>query len=97
MVVRIILILGSIGGLVTSVFSLILVYSGGFSIDANTNDKEIGYIFLVFCIIFFTLNTFYILGGRRSRISLYFKRKKLEEEIKIQESENKLKELKNKK
>ena len=93
MLIRIILILGSIGGLVTSVVVLIVVSINQFSIDSGSNDKSIGYVFLVFCIIFFTLNTYYILSGGRSRISLYFKRTKLEEEIKIQEAKNRLKAL----
>ncbi|MCJ7648119.1 MAG: hypothetical protein MUP85_05865 [Candidatus Lokiarchaeota archaeon] len=93
MLIRIILILGSIGGLVTSVVVLILVNINDFSIDSGSNDKSAGYVFLVFCIIFFTLNTYYILSGGRGHISLYFKRKKLEEEIKIQEAKNRLKVL----
>jgi hypothetical protein len=48
---------------------------------------------MVFCIIFFTLNTYYVLSGGRGHVSLYFKRKKLEEEIKIQEAKNRLKAL----
>ena len=53
----------------------------------------IDYILMLPIIFFFLLNIYYILGGHRSSISLYLKRKKLEEEIKIQEAENKLKEL----
>lgn len=40
------------------------------------------------------LNIYFIIGTYRGPVSLYSKRKKLEEEIKIQEAENKLKELK---
>ena len=45
-------------------------------------------------IILSTLNIYFIIGTYRGPVSLYLKRKKLEEEIKIQEAENKLKELK---
>lgn len=54
---------------------------------------EIEYILLLPIMVFFFLNIYYILGGRRGSISLYLKRKKLEEEIKIQEAENKLQEI----
>ena len=42
--------------------------------------------------ILFILNIYFLVGPS----PLYFKRKKLEEEIKIQEAKNKLKELQNK-
>ena len=54
---------------------------------------EIEYILLLPIMIFFFLNIYYILGGQRGSISLYLERKKLEEEIKIQEAKNKLKGL----
>jgi len=54
---------------------------------------DIEYILLLPIMIFFFLNIYYVLGGHRGSISLYLKRKKLEEEIKIQEAENKLKDL----
>lgn len=44
----------------------------------------------------FILNILFILSGSKGEI-LYFKRKRLEEEIKIKEAENKLMELQNKK
>ena len=92
LVIRIILILGSIGGLVTSVVAFGMnLYK--YSIDwGNLNDVSDN-AFMIFCIIFFTLNTYYVLSGGRGHIFLYFKRKKLEEEIKIQEAKNRLKAL----
>jgi len=92
MLIRIILILGSIGGLVTSVVVLI-VNLNAFSIDWSDLNDVSAYVFMIFCIFFFTLNTYYVLSGGRGHISLYFKRKKLEEEIKIQEAKNRLKAL----
>ena len=89
---RIILILGSIGGLVTSVVALIINLNA-FSIDWSDLNDVSAYVFMIFCIFFFTLNTYYVLSGGRGHISLYFKRKKLEEEIKIQEAKNRLKAL----
>ena len=89
---RIILILGSIGGLVTSVVAFgINLYT--YSIDWGNFYDVLAYVFMIFCIIFFTLNTYYVLSGGGGYISLYFKRKKLEEEIKIQEAKNRLKAL----
>lgn len=92
MLIRIILILGSIGGFVASVVAFVMnLYT--YSIDwSNLNDVS-AYIFMIFCIIFFTLNTYYILSVGRGHVSLYFKRKRLEEEIKIQEAKNRLKVL----
>lgn len=92
MLIRIILILGSIGGLITSVVAL-GINLNTYSIDWGNLYDVSAFVFMVFCIIFFTLNTYYVLSGGRGHVSLYFKRKKLEEEIKIQEAENKLKEL----
>ena len=53
------------------------------------------FIFFIPMMILFLLNIF-ILVIRKDTISLYFKRKKLQEEIKIQNAENRLKKLKNK-
>ena len=50
-------------------------------------------LFGVITITLLILNIYYLLG----RTDLYLKRKRLEEEIKIQEAENKLKELRDKK
>jgi NhaP-type Na+/H+ or K+/H+ antiporter len=94
MLIRIILILGSIGGVVASVVALVINLNE-YSIDWGDLNDVSAYVFMIFCIIFFTLNTYSLIGGR-IYTSLYFKRKKIEEEIKIQEAENKLKELQNK-
>jgi uncharacterized protein YneF (UPF0154 family) len=51
-------------------------------------------ILFILLIILFLLNFYFILGIGKN---IYFKRKRLEEEIKIQEAENKLRELKEKK
>jgi len=53
------------------------------------------FIFFIPMMILFLLNIF-ILVIRKDAISLYSRRKKLEEKIKIQEDENRLKKLKNK-
>ena len=92
MLIRIILILGSIGGLVTSVVALVIGFNAPYIDWSSLNDLSV-FAFLGFCILFFTLNTYYVLSGGRGHVSLYFKRKKLEEEIKIQEAKNKLKVL----
>ena len=92
MLIRIILILGSIGGLVTSVVALVININEH-PIDWGDFNEVSFYAFMIFCIIFFTLNTYYVLSGGRGHVPLYFKRKKLEEEIKIQEAKNKLKVL----
>jgi len=93
MLIRIILILGSIGGLVTSVVALVINLNE-YPIDWGDLDDVLAYVFMIFCVFFFTLNTYYVLSGGRGHVSLYFKRRKLEEEIKIQEAENKLRALK---
>jgi len=92
MLIRIILILGSIGGLVTSVVALVINLNA-YSIDWGDFNDVSAYVFMIFCIIFFALNTYYVLSGGRGHVSLYFRRKKLEEEIKIQEAKNRLKAL----
>ena len=93
MLIRIILILGNIGGLVTSIVALVINLNN-YSIDWSDLNDVSAYVFMIFCIFFFTLNTYYVLsGGRGGHITLYFKRKKLEEEIKIQEAKNRLKVL----
>ena len=85
--------MGSIGGLVASVFILVM----GLTLDDwRILDDVPTFVFLIFCIIFFILNTYYVLSGGRGHISLYFKRKRLEEEIKIQEAENRLEALQKK-
>ena len=93
MLIRIILISGSIMGLVISVVVLVMgLYILTLPAGVNLSDV-LACIFMIFCVIFFTLNTYYVLSGDRGHISLYFKRKRLEEEIKIHEAENRLKAL----
>jgi hypothetical protein len=86
-------LLGNIVGIIG------VIYVG---IDGSLSPSSYGmqildYVWLVTLMIFFFLNILFILGGSKSNISLYLKRKSLEEQIKIQEAENKLKALKNKK
>jgi len=50
-------------------------------------------IILFFIIILSIINICFIIRAHQSTYLLHLKRKKLEEEIKIQEAENKLKEL----
>jgi len=68
MLIRIILILGNIGGLVISVVALILNLNA-FSIDWSDLNDVSAYVFMVFCIFFFTLNTYYVLSGVRGNVS----------------------------
>jgi hypothetical protein len=78
--------------LVTSVVALVINLNA-YPIDWGDFNDVSAYVFMIFCIFFFTLNTYYVLSGGRGHVSLYFKRKKLEEEIKIQEAKNRLKAL----
>jgi Na+(H+)/acetate symporter ActP len=87
-ILRIIVLLGNIVGIIG------VIYVG---IDSSSYNQIGDYIWLLTLMIFFLLNMLFILGGSKSNISLYLKRKSLEEEIKIQEAENKLKELQDKK
>lgn len=82
---KIILLIGNIGLLVLSIYGLTEVI----------NDPEATFMFsiLIPLIILSVLNIYFIIGTYRGPVSLYLKRKKLEEEIKIQEAENKLKDL----
>jgi len=82
---RIILIIGNAGLFVYSILALI----------ADINDPGVAEMFVVVIpvVILSILNIYFITGIYRGPVSLYLKRKKLEEEIKIQEAENKLKEL----
>jgi len=65
------------------------------AIIMNINDPGIAGMFVVVIplAILSILNIYFITGKYRVPVSLYLKRKKLEEEIKIQEAENKLKDL----
>ena len=82
---RIILIIGNAGLFVYSIIALI----------TNINDPGVAEMFVVVIplVILSILNIYFITGTYRGPVSLYLKRKKLEEEIKIQEAENKLKDL----
>jgi len=88
-ILRIIAMLGNIIGIIG------VIYVGIDSSLSSYKMQIIDYIWLLTLMVFFLLNLIFILNGNKSAISLYFKRKGLEEEIKIQEAENKLKELKN--
>jgi len=82
---RIILLIGNISLLVLSIIILVI----------NINDPEgaIFFIIVILLIILSVLNIYFIRVTYSGNISLYLKRKRLEEEIKIQEAENKLKDL----
>ena len=80
---RIILLIGNFGVLILSIILFVSLFS-----DSRTQPTF--YLVFIPLIILFILNVYFLAGPS----SLYFKRKKLEEEIKIQESENKLRELK---
>ncbi len=79
---RIILLIGNFIVLVLSIIAFVSLFS-----DSRTNPRL--YFVFIPLITLFILNTYFLIGPS----SLYFKRKKLEEEIKIQEAENKLKDL----
>jgi len=83
---RIILLIGNIGLLVLSIIILVI----------NINDPEgvVFFIIVILLVILSALNIYFIRGTYFGDISLYLKRKRLEEEIKIQEAKNRLKELK---
>lgn len=82
---RIILLIGNISLFILSIVGLTEVI----------NDSEATFMFsiLIPIIILSVLNIYFITGTYRSPFSLYLKRKRLEEEIKIQEAENRLKKL----
>ena len=84
---RIVTLVGNIGLLITLIIILII------------NQLSEGVLFFIIfstLVVLSVLNIYFIIniGAYRGPFSLYLKRKKLEEEIKIQEAENKLKELK---
>ncbi len=87
---RIVLLVGNVGLLISSIFFTTLF---GFNIFNNTTDVMVSICFIVF-ILLALVNIYFITSIYSGSISLSIKRKKLEEEIKIQEAENKLKELK---
>ncbi|MBA7590366.1 hypothetical protein ES708_32482 [subsurface metagenome] len=80
---RTILLIGNSGFFILSFLAFASLFS-----DSRTQPTF--YLVFIPLIILFILNVYFLAGPS----SLYFKRKKLEEEIKIQEAENKLKELK---
>ncbi|HUS49270.1 MAG TPA: hypothetical protein VMZ91_03850 [Candidatus Paceibacterota bacterium] len=82
---RIILLIGNFGLLVLLLIILVI----------NRNDSEGVFFFTILSIlvVLSVLNIYFIRETYHGSFSLYLKRKKLEEEIKIQEAKNKLKEL----
>ena len=82
---RIILLMGNTGLLIYLILAIIM----------NLHDPGVAEMFVVIIpvAILSILNVYFIIGTYRGPVSLYLKRKKLEEQIKIQEAENKLKEL----
>ncbi len=87
---RIVLLAGNVGLLISSIFFTTLAM---FNIFNNTTEIMIVLCFMVY-ILLALVNIYFIKSIYSGSISLSIKRKKLEEEIKIQEAENKLKELK---
>ena len=82
---RIVTLVANIGSLIALIIILVI----------NLNEG-IGFIIIFsVLIVLFVLNTYFIIniGTYRGPFSLYLKRKNLEEEIKIQEAENRLKKL----
>ena len=78
-------LLGNLGLLILSIYGLIQII----------NDPEVTFMFklLIPLLILSILNIYFVIGTYKGPFSLYLKRKRLEEEIKIQEAENKLKDL----
>ena len=86
---RITTLLGNLGLLILSIYGLIQII----------NDPGAIFMFglLIPLLILSILNIYFVIGTYKGPFSLYLKRKRLEEEIKIQEAENKLKDLKSQK
>ena len=82
---RIIILMGNIGALIFLIFVAVTNIGIGFPV----NELILLFSLMLLCI----LNIYFIIRSYRGYVSLYLKRKKLEEEIKIQEAENKLKGL----
>ena len=82
---RITTLLGNLGLLILSIYGLTQII----------NDPGVTFMFglLIPLLILSILNIYFVIGTYKGPVSLYLKRKKLEEEIKIQEAENKLKDL----
>ena len=83
---KIIILMGNVGALMFLIFIAVTNIGIGFPV----NELILLFSLMLLCI----LNIYFIIRSYRGYVSLYLKRKKLEEEIKIQEAENKLKELK---
>jgi len=75
--------------------NIISLFGFLFMIIRNISDHEPEpfYIIIIPLVILFVINIYLISEIYKGNISLYFKRKRLEEEIKIKEAENKLKNL----
>ena len=82
---RITTLLSNLGLLILSIYGLTQII----------NDPGVTFMFglLIPLLILSILNIYFVIGTYKGPVSLYFKRKRLEEEIKIQEAENKLKDL----
>ena len=82
---RITTLLGNLGLLILSIYGLTQII----------NDPGVTFMFglLIPLLILSILNIYFVIGTYKGPFSLYLKRKRLEEEIKIQEAENKLKDL----
>lgn len=83
---RILLLMGNFGLLILLIIILV--------INRNDNEGIFFFTILSILIVLSVLNIYFIRETYHGSFSLYLKRRKLEEEIKIQEAENKLKELK---
>ena len=82
---RITTLLSNLGLLILSIYGLTQII----------NDPGVTFMFglLIPLLILSILNIYFVIGTYKGPVSLYLKRKKLEEEIKIQEAENRLKDL----
>ena len=87
---RIVLLVGNVGLLISSI---IFTTFAGFNVW-NYNTEVMSVICYMVFVPLALVNIHFIRSIYSGSVSLSIKRKKLEEEIKIQEAENKLKELK---
>ena len=87
---RIVLLVGNVGLLISSI---IFTTFAGFNVW-NYNTEVMSVICYMVLVPLALVNIHFIRSIYSGSVSLSIKRKKLEEEIKIQEAENKLKELK---
>ena len=86
---RIVLLVGNVGLLISSI---IFSTFAGFNVFNNTTEVMTVICFMVF-VPLALINIYFIRSIYSGSLSLFIKRKKLEEEIKIKEAENKLKEF----